>query len=146
MFFASPHITFRPISLSRSDPVPGLVCSSQIFAHRRHGRPLGKKSQTAPLRAFRAGRSVRNRWRAQVFSEWTPHNSLPTEGSRDPARNLPLGLPHSGGILVCETSPTHCCVGNGGDWTEGLTRNRLEHSRLRRCYFSAALTFQTKGR
>jgi hypothetical protein len=41
-----------------------------------------------------------------------------------PRPNLPLGLPHSGGVFVCEASPPKSFRrNNGGDWTEGLTRN-----------------------
>ena len=44
----------------------------------------------------------------------------------------------SGGVLVCETNqPISFRRSNGGDWTEALTRNRLEHSPLRRHYFNA---------
>jgi len=57
-----------------------------------------------------------------------------------PRPNLPLGLPHSGGVLVRETSPPKSFRrGNGGDWTEGLTRNRLEHSPPRWHYFTPLL-------
>ena len=65
-------------------------------------------------------------------------------GSRDPARP-PFGLRHSGGVFVCETSPPKSFRrSNGGDWTERLTRNRLEHSPLRWHYFTLALFLQTQ--
>src|SRR5262249_44117359 len=51
-----------------------------------------------------------------------------------PRPNLPLGLPHSGGVLVCETSPPKSFrCSNGGDLTEGLTRNRWEEVNDERC-------------
>jgi hypothetical protein len=52
----------------------------------------------------RAGRPVRNLWRAHSVCQPEPSGSCPKpvhEGSRDPARP-PFGLPHSGGVLVGE--------------------------------------------
>src|SRR5215813_14350193 len=52
---------------------------------------------------------------------------------------------HSGGVFVCETSPPKSFRrSNGGDWTEGLTRNRLERSPLRRHCFMLPLFLQTQ--
>src|SRR5262245_45353724 len=98
------------------------------------------------LRAGRAGRFVRYiRCVRGVFVDGVPPSPF-GEGSRDPARP-PFGLPHSGGVLVCETSPPKSFRrSNGGDWTEGLTRNRLEHSPPRRHYFTPSVFLQHKGR
>src|SRR5262249_45361886 len=45
---------------------------------------------------------------------------------RNPARTSLWDLPQSGGVFVCETNPPISLRrSNGGDWTEGFTRNRL---------------------
>jgi hypothetical protein len=63
-----------------------------------------------------------------------------------PRPNLPLGLRHSrAGFSSARRARRKVFRrSNGGDWTEGLTRNRLEHSPLRRHYFTLALFLQTQ--
>jgi hypothetical protein len=63
-----------------------------------------------------------------------------------PRPNLPLGLPHSrAGFSSAQRARRKVFRrSKGGDWTEGLTRNRLEHSPLRRHYFMLALFPQTQ--
>src|SRR6516165_1382187 len=83
-----------------------------------------------------AGRPVRNIHRAQgVCSDGNPPQSLVRVLPRPRPTSL-LNATHSGGVLVVD-EPTQ---------PGAAIRGRLEHSRLRRRYFSAALILHTKGR
>src|SRR5262249_13422502 len=119
-----------------------LIRIRQDGAHgKRPGRPIdGGRNviQRAPIR-ISAPTSL---FRRNLPLRWP---RIQPWGFPRPRPNLPLGLPHSGGVLVCETSPPKSFRrSNGGDWTEGLTRNRLEHSRLRGRYVPGLI--RSKGR
>src|SRR5262249_60729102 len=83
-----------------------------------------------PYGLGRAGRFVRNiRCVQGVFVDGV----LPAPLVRIPETppDLPLQMPQSGGVLVCERNPPKSSWrSNGGDWTEGLTRNRDWNVRL----------------
>src|SRR5262249_42689370 len=85
--------------------------------------------------------------RPLVSSSETPlfHSSQPGWSPR-PRPSLPLGWPPSGAGFSSARRARRKVFrrSNGGDWTEGLTRNRLEHSPLRRHYFTLALFLQTQ--
>src|SRR5262245_17126483 len=69
----------------------------------------------------------------------------PREGSRDPARP-PFEVAHSWAGFSSARGARRKSFrrSNGGDWTERLTRNRLEHPPLRWHYFTLALVLQTQ--
>ena len=73
------------------------------------------------------------------FQRNPPFAFNPTVGVPETPPEPPFRIAtQSGGVLVCETNqPISFRRSNGGDWTEALTRNRLEHSPLRRHYFNA---------
>ena len=107
---------------------------TRVLKHFQTRMPYGPSCRT-----FREEHSLR----PGVFADGV----LPTPLVRVPETppEPPFGLRQSGGVLVCETSPPKSFRrSNGGDWTEGLTRNRLERSPLRRHYFMLALFLQTQ--
>jgi hypothetical protein len=80
-FIKLPAKAVRSSSDSRSHPsaacrrarsVTSGWLRASVFRRSRHRRYTSKSA----LWIVRARGSVRNLWRAQVFSEWTPHNSL----------------------------------------------------------------------
>jgi len=80
------------------------------------------------------------------FQRNPPLHSIQPWGFPRPRPNLPLGLPHSrAGFSSARRARRKVFRrSNGGDWTEWLTRNRLEHSPPRRHYFTPRLFLQTR--
>jgi len=68
----------------------------------------------------------------------------PPEGSRDPARSLSTPHTRAGFSSARRARQKVFRRSNGGDWTEGLTRNCLEHTLPRRPYFVPSIFLQAQ--
>src|SRR5215475_12604619 len=85
--------------------------------------------------------------RPLVSSSGTPLlNSIQSWMFPRPRPNLPLGLRHSrAGFSSARRARRKVFRrSNGGDWTEGLTRNCLEHALPRRHYFVPSIFLQAQ--